>query len=204
MNPGTISFVLISATLILVLSGWKDVWLKGLSLRSILLFLAVWSLLAFFQLDFARWAVHLAVLPVAAFAVIAVAQAESPAALARYCGVGGMLGALLFMVHESARLAPAFAIVNQELDPALLGALVLTIFYRQPKQQLTAMSIAWLLFNSLAVLLHRHQPSVSIGDLHAQDEWWLMAWLSRLLSVTAEQAYGTMKRTIAGWATRRK
>ncbi|WP_135551566.1 hypothetical protein [Paenibacillus cymbidii] len=204
MNPGTISFVLISAALIFVLSGWKDVWLKGLSLRFILLFLAAWSVLAFFELDFAGYTIHLAVLPVAAFAAVAVMQAGSPAALARYCGVGGMLGALLFMLHESTRLAPAFAIVHQDLDPALLVSLLLVIFYRQPKQQLTALSIGWLVAGLFTLMLHRQQPSVSLGDLHAQDEWWLMAWMSRLMAVTVEQTYKTMKRTIAGWATRRK
>lgn len=202
MNPGYLSYILMSVTFIFVVSGWKDVWLRAISHRAVVLFIALWIVFCSVYVPLGRLDVNLACLLLLA-AISTVLRQSGPYVAAHVLCVGVMLGAFTFLLRETERLSPAFLIVQPDLDAALLLALGIMLFYRQPKLQIAAVSLALLVGGALMLYTHRKAPVLRLGSLRFQDDWWLTVCLTRGITVSLESAYGFGKRTLEGWMTRR-
>lgn len=187
MNPGYLSYVLISMLLILLASGWKDILFHGVTRTSILLFFVGWIPASFIQLSLGGVTVSLVI----------------PFLLAACLGGSWKMDTILQRGHvwSAGILLGLFDLIMRELDgwnlippqynPAAYSALALAVLAavmaRGPLWQFIALSVGLVTAELLYAWLNRTSLGArTVGGPAFSDHWWYALCLARGLTVLAE------------------
>jgi hypothetical protein len=203
MNPGYLSFILLCIMLILLLSGWKDVYVENISTKRILLFFVGWLVLVSFHLELYGWQINMVYLWVAVFSVAILYQTKGLVYKLHLLSVGLLLGAVHFLLQEVLTMDPVMVIFKPSLDTAMFLAMLMILIERRVKEQVACLSIGLLMGDLLFAFVHDSAAPKQIGGPSFQDEWWLSVFAARSMTILLLSSYSGCKVMIRTWLTRR-
>ncbi|MEF3301832.1 hypothetical protein [Paenibacillus sp. GYB003] len=189
MNPGFLSFILISITLILLASGWRRTLLGDAPVRAIAGFFVAW--LAMGQIRF-RLSEHATVagaaIVLAVSVVVAAARRRSPLGLLHLVSLGLFLASVYYLLKHIGELNPFFWPNRSWSAAGLAVAAAAAMLVRRAEDQLAVVSMALLLGTFLYWRVHQQPAGAVFGNLRFQDEWWFAAACARTMSVAGESS----------------
>ncbi|WJH34216.1 hypothetical protein N6H14_30645 [Paenibacillus sp. CC-CFT747] len=184
MNEGYLASLLMVLTMILLATGWKEVFLRQVSPRVIGLFMVGWIALSPFSFPFAGSRISLVVPLLIAGASGALFRMEGLLDRLQVILSGTLCAILVYLYTEMTRLAPAAVLLSPELDKGLLLSLTMPLLQREALRQLTALTIG-LLFAHWLLSLPLLGTAKVLGGAGFQDRWWLVVCLTRLITEAA-------------------
>jgi hypothetical protein len=194
MNPGYLSIVVLLILSILLWSGWKDYFLKGVSFKSIITFMAGWLLssLITLRLNFVDRdiQINLTFIFLLAFSVYLIICLKSTLARLNIVIISLVLGLLDFTFREVLGLTVG--------NMAILISLAAVCLQRKPLQQVNCLLLGYLCSNVLSLLSHQHTQSFVLADQSYQDLWWVTLLLSRVFTVLYEHFLSSFRKLYMG------
>lgn len=203
MNPGYLSLILLCIMLILLLSGWKDVYVESISTKRILLFFVGWLVLVSFHLELYGRQINMVYLWVAVFSIAILYQTKGLVYKLHLVSVGLLLGAVHFLLQEVLTMDPVMVIFKPSLDTAMFLAMLMILIERRVKEQVACLSIGLLMGDLLFAFVHDSAAPLQIGGPSFQDEWWLSVFAARSMTILLLTSYSGCKVMIRTWLTRR-
>jgi hypothetical protein len=189
--------------LILLLSGWKDVYVENISTKRILLFFVGWLVLVSFHFNLYGLQMNLVYVWVAVFCIAILHQMHGFVHKLHLLSVGLLLGSIHFLLQEVLTMDPVLVIFKPSLDTALFLAMVVILIERRVKEQIACLSIGLLLGDFLFAFVHHSAAPVQFGGPSFQDEWWLSVFAARTMTILLQTAYSGCKVMIRSWLGRR-
>lgn len=203
MNSGYLSLILLSITLILFASGWKEVYLRSISHTRILLFFMGWLLLVSLNLKLYSIQINLVYLWVGALSIGILYRTPGFVHKLHLLSIGLLLGSFHFLLQEIITMDPIMVIVKPELDTALFLALVVILVERRVLQQIACLSIGLLIGNFYFAFVHQTVVPIHFGGPSFQDEWWLSVFTARTLTILLQSAQTGCKAMVRNWLGRK-
>lgn len=185
MNPGYLSLVLISVTMILLASGWKDILLPGIPLAGLLAFFTGWLIAAMFKVEWGGMEVQFTLPYLLICAAVVTGILKTPLLRAHVWVCGLLLGTFDCLLRELGGWAAVAPQGHAWLNGALIIAVITLLLGRGALWQWIALSIGLTVSEALYVWFHRDSASFAGGAAFA-DHWWLVLCLTRGLSVLLE------------------
>ncbi|WP_052487116.1 YphA family membrane protein [Gordoniibacillus kamchatkensis] len=204
MNPGFLSLILLVIALILLSSGWKDVLLRSISHKGILLFFIAWVGLSKWTVTVQHFKLSGPFLLVSALAVCLWLGTEGAAAKLHALSIGLLLGSFHFLLQELFEIDPILIVSRADVDIAVLVGLITLVLQRSVSLQLACLSIG-LATGTLYGVLFRHKTGImTLGGPSFQDQWWTAVFVSRCATVLMQEAANGVKVLSQLWADKRK
>ncbi|MCS7462449.1 hypothetical protein N0M98_20210 [Paenibacillus doosanensis] len=200
MNPGYLSLLLMVVALILFASGWKDIIVRGITSKVILLFFVCWLVASQLTVPAAGGRVNLCVAVLLFFAAYTLWTMRGFVYRLHMLSVGALLGSLCFFMQETIHLIPALFLGGTEVSIALIIGLLASVLIQIPSVQLAALSIGLLLAELYRGYLHQDYAGLQIGYQSFQDRWWLTVFMSRSLSLITGFGLLACKKSV-NWMT---
>lgn len=186
MNSGYMSYLMICISIILLVSGWREVLLKEISPKAILLFFAGWICfssgnLVFHKLEFSGIYAGLICL-----LIIIMIYLPNGLSQVRILGSGLMLGLYYFLYMELATGFPQFPYsVNGALT--VIMTVLLISLYRKPLEQLGCITLSLLFGSLLQGYAAPYLTGTRVSAAALADQWWLLVVSARVTTVVVQQ-----------------
>ncbi len=195
MNPGYLSLLLMVVSLILFASGWKDIIMRGITSKVILLFFISWLISMNFSLPIAggRVCLCLGVLLICILCVLW--RVHGNVYRVHLLSVGALLGSISFFMLETIHLVPRLVLGSTEISMALAIGVLLSLLTRHPAAQVASLSIGLILAEWYHGYLHRNYSGFQLGFQSFQDRWWLTLSITRTISLTLMAVALTCKKS---------
>jgi hypothetical protein len=187
MNPGYLSLILISVTMILLASGWKDILLPGIPRVGILVFFIGWLLAALFSVELGRVEMQLTLPYLLLCGTVATRSQKTPLLRVHVWVCGLLLGTFDCLLRELGGWGAVAPQGHGWLNGAVVLAVITLLLGRGALWQWTALCIGLVISEALFVWFHRDTAGFAGGAAFA-DHWWLLLSLTRGLSVLLEAA----------------
>lgn len=189
MNPGFLSLILISISLILLASGWRQTLLRGIPHYAIILFFTAWCISGLFHF---RWLdgteINGTVVLLSLVIVIVLLGHRSVLSGLHYVSLGLFLASVCYLLKHMGDLDPFFLPYRSWAGTACVVALLGSMLIRKAKDQIACLSLALLFGNAFYWIVHPERLAIPFGGLRFQDEWWLTVVAARMFSMTGEYA----------------
>lgn len=173
MNPGYLSVLCIAVSLILIASGWKDVFISHITSRTLLLFFAAW-----FMLHPVRWPIGNVIvsgsaLLMAVVSVLCLIKSEGWLSRIHYGAASLLLGSVSSLLSLYLKAAPQIHSLAPEWTASALIGLLAALLLRQQSMLIGGISLGLLLSELLLNRSGNQEASMLLGDPRIQDRWWL-------------------------------
>lgn len=185
MNPGYLSLVLISVSMILLATGWKDILLPGVPRAGILAFFTGWLITALLRLELGGMELQLTLPYLLLCAAAVTRNMKTPLLRAHVWICGLLLGTFDCLLRELGGWAAVAPQEHAWLNGAVVIAVITLLLGREARWQWAALSIGLVTSEMLFVWFHRETVHFAGGAAFA-DHWWLLFCLTRGLSVLLE------------------
>jgi len=200
MNPGYLSYIALTLSLILIGFGFRTHAIGRSSAWSAAAFSAAWIASAAVDWNVGAAAGTLVYAPL--LALIAFGFAAEPLSLkdgASALTFGLLLGALYSLVELVEAVDPLVIAVHPSVDPALLTTALVVCFTHRPALQFALVSIATIVSDAYMALLYAEWQTPYFGGRAFQDAWWLCAFSARFASAAAGAASAALRRGSTWW-----
>jgi hypothetical protein len=204
MNPGFLSLVLLVIALILLSSGWKDVLLRSMSHKGILLFFIAWASLARVTVTVQHVRLNGTFLLVAALAAVLWLGTQGAAPKLHALSIGLLLASFHFLLQELLDIDPVLIVSRADVDIAFLLGLVTIVLQRSVSLQLACLSLGLAAGTVYGALFQHKAAIVELGSPSFQDEWWTAVFVSRGGTVLLQGAVLWAKGLAQLWSGNRK
>lgn len=205
MNPGYLSYVLMSIMLILLASGWKDILFRGFSRTSILLFFVGWIPLSLIRVPlWGSLQVGLSAVFLLALILWATAGIRGIMSKLHVWSSGILLGMFEFLMLELNGWNMLLDHAGPFLNSGVVLAFLTMLLGRRARWQFVALSVGLLSADFIHGWIHRDAAAfIVIGGASFSDHWWYAFCLARGVTVTFEQAFRFLLSSAKLWANRR-
>ncbi|WP_040951211.1 hypothetical protein [Gorillibacterium massiliense] len=181
MNSGYLGYLIMAVCLILLMTGWKDVFLRGIKGKSLLLFFVFWIAFSFADFPFATMKINGVVIVLILVTIGSFVMMDSGEMRYRAAAAGLMLGLVDYLLTQLVDRIPISFLTTPDLDLALLYSVLISLRFRPPILQVSVLTIGLLfgdLLNGIAVL-----PEIRTwGGPAFWDRWWVSVSVARVLS----------------------
>ncbi|MBP1988910.1 YphA family membrane protein [Paenibacillus eucommiae] len=186
MNPGYLSLVLLSITLILFASGWKEIYVRSISQNRILLFFIGWILLFSFEIKLPAVQINWVFAGISVLSLGIIIQTKGLFRKLHLLSIGLLLGSFHVLAMEILAMDPMMAVVSPQLDAVLFLVCVVLLLERRLWEQIASLSLGIIIGEIYSVLAHSmHQP-LYFGGASFQDGWWLSVFAARTFTLLLE------------------
>ncbi|WP_261301131.1 YphA family membrane protein [Paenibacillus andongensis] len=203
MNAGYLSLILLCITLILFASGWKELYIRSISHKGMLLFFASWIVFSRFTVTIQHIQVGLVYVWVLLISLGILYKTKGFIHKLHLLSIGLLLGSLHFLLHQLLEMDPILIVRNSEWDTALLLAVVVLVLQRSAWEQIAALSIGYLLGDMYQAGIHPVNGYHQVGKATFQDQWWLSVFAARTMTIILQSAYNGCRSIIRSWMNRR-
>jgi hypothetical protein len=200
MNPGYLSWLLMVISMILFASGWKDVLMRGMTSRVILLFFVSWLIGLSLVISIPGGRVALWILVLVVLLSIVFWRIEGIVQKLHAISVGVLMGSISFFMQETIQLLPSLVFGNSELTAALVIGILAVTTIKLPSVQIASVSLGLLLGEVFFLYLHRKHVGLEFGSWKLQDRWWLTVFVTRGLSIGMSYVFLVGKYSVGGIA----
>jgi hypothetical protein len=183
MNPGYLSWLLMVISVILFASGWKEVLIRGITSKVILLFFVSWFIGMSFTFAIPGGSIAFSVVILLFIIGGALWQVNGIMLKLHAISIGILLGSVSFFMLETVQMTPVLLYRSPELSMALFIGLLAAVSIKLPSVQLASVSIGLLLGEAYFRYMHRRHVGLELGSLLFQDRWWLTVYMTRILSI---------------------
>lgn len=207
MNPGYLSLLLICITIVLLSSGWKEVFLSKASHKEILLFFVFWitgSQITVPLTYFPFLQINGSAVVICGLCLYILIWKTSWMNKIHILLVGLLLASVHFLLLEFYTLDPIFVIFNVELDIAVILSIICLFLKRESNAQIASLSIGLLFGDIYYAYFHQDSLSTLLGSSLFQDKWWLAIIIVRMLTVFMQAIIISYKRFALRYETFRK
>lgn len=173
MNPGYLSLLLICMTVILLSSGWKEVFLSRASHKEILLFFVLWITGMQYTFSFEQITINGTLIVISLLCVYILFRAKDWMKRAQIVLIGLLLAAMNFLLLEFFSIDPVFVISNMGLDIAVCLGILAICMSRESNVQIASLSIGFIVGDALFAYNHISSVPIVLGSSLFQDKWWL-------------------------------
>ncbi|MFD0694854.1 hypothetical protein ACFQZT_12180 [Paenibacillus sp. GCM10027628] len=203
MNSGYLSLILLCITLILFASGWKELYVRSISHKGILLFFAAWLTLSHITIRIGHLQVHLVYLWILCICIGILYVTRGFIHKLHLLSIGLLLGSLHFLLQQLLQMDPILIVGSSEWDTALLLAVVVTVLQRSELEQIAAISLGYLLGDLYQAGIHQEVGAQRLGSPHFQDQWWLSVFAARTMTIVLQAVYNGCRLIIRSWMERK-
>lgn len=204
MNPGYLSFLLISVTLILCASGWKDILIRGISNKAILLFFVLWVGASRVAIPWNGYRLYLSFILVSILAGIILYKTGGMLVKLHLLSVGLLLGSIYFFLLEAAHLLPVL-MGNPGVHASMLVGATMFMLSRQTAVQIACISVGLVAGELyLAYIHHANGYPAALGNPAFQDKWWLSLWTARGCTFMWQAVRSGTEQAVKLWSERKK
>ncbi|MFF2153883.1 hypothetical protein ACFVVQ_01110 [Paenibacillus chitinolyticus] len=204
MNPGYLASVLLAISVIFLLSGWREIFMRSISGRDILLFFmfALPAALMTFSVEGAQIN---GTVPVAFCAALLIGiRKKSRWEGGHLFATGLLLGAVHLLMLELYSVDPVMIVLKPEWDiPVVLAVLVMGM-HRGAAEQYVSLTVAMIAGDLSFACMHGGTMPVHLGTPSFLDKWWLSYFTARLLTVFLESVYSGCRTTARQWIQRKR
>lgn len=206
MNPGFLSLVLLVIALILVSSGWKDLLLRSISHKGILLFFVAWIGLTRLTIHWHHVRLNMTYALVLLLAAIVLVRTKGMAAKLHLLSIGLLLGSFHFLLQEVLERDPILIVSRSDVDIAVLLGLMTVMLQRSVGLQLACLSIGLATGDLYYAMLHKQSITAGgyLGSPTFQDEWWASVFVSRGATLLVQGTWLGSKELLQLWSDKRK
>ncbi|NOU72099.1 hypothetical protein GC098_11815 [Paenibacillus sp. LMG 31458] len=203
MNSGYLSLILLCITLILFASGWKELYIRSISHKGMLLFFVSWIVFSRFTVTIQHVQVGLVYVCVLLISLGILYKTKGFIHKLHLLSIGLLLGSLHFLLQQLLEMDPILIVRNSEWDTALLLAVVALVLQRSAWEQIAALSIGYLLGDMYQAGIHPVDGYHYVGKATFQDQWWLSVFAARTMTIILQSAYNGCRSIIRSWMDRR-
>jgi hypothetical protein len=204
MNPGYLTFILISVILILLACGWKDFLLPGISNKRLALFFAVWLCGNGIVLSLGAVRLSLSYAIIAGLTFVLLKTAGNVKQSLGFVMVSLLIAACDYLFLEMYSVNPFLTVFGIRADIALTLGLIGLLLNRHPYRQMLILSLALLLGEAWYQVSHLDTKPIRLGTADFMDEWWLTIFAVRVATATMQASYRRSKRMMRSLADRRE
>ncbi|WP_028548686.1 hypothetical protein [Paenibacillus sp. UNC451MF] len=183
MNPGYLSLLLMVVTLILFASGWKDIVMRGITSKVILLFFISWLICMNLSVPVGGGRISLCFGVLLITILYVLWRVHGTVYRVHLLSVGALLGSISFFMLETIHLVPKLILGSSEISMGLTIGLLVSLLTRQPAVQIASLSIGLMLAEVYHGYLHRNYLGFQLGFQTFQDRWWLTLFITRTFSL---------------------
>ncbi|WP_409346588.1 hypothetical protein [Paenibacillus sp. MBLB4367] len=181
MNPGYLSLIWMVMTVILLASGWKDVFLRDVPNGKIAVFFALWLPLSFLPVEVGRITIYGIYPLLAIIGLYGLAARDAGQRRLQMVTAIILLGTVDFGMRQTEGIAaPAMP------DSSFVLAVAVTLLVRRPAKQIAVLSLSLLLSSAMFLYVTGGRLPSVLGDARFQDHWWMTVCLARIWTVLAE------------------
>jgi hypothetical protein len=176
MNAGFPSFIFLFITIILLWSGWRQIFLEGISQRMIALFLVGWFVLVMFAWEIDKLTVinfGVLVYLITAFCIFWTSESSIRLHL---ISLAFLMGTVIFLLQELFRLDPILIVINSYLDITVITLVITLISFREVKHQVFLISSGILFGEGLFLYFNQKRLPFYYGDWEMYDLWWMITF----------------------------
>lgn len=185
MNPGYWSLIMISVTLVLLATGWKETIIGKVTNRAVFLFFAAWMALSPFDVRLgARVGVNMSVVLLVVMAMFALIRGETMRNRLHLAEFGLFLAPLFFLFRYLAATNPFMSEMLSGPTTAVAFGSMAVLATRNGLEQIGCITIGLLVGHSL--LLCNHPGYVVLGGPSFRDDWWLAVAAARSETVVLQ------------------
>jgi len=203
MNSGYLSLILLCITLILFASGWKELYVRSISHKGMLLFFALWIAGSCISVTIKQVHIQLVYLLVFAISIAILFVIHGFIHKLHLLSIGLLLGSIHFLLHQLLEMDPILIVRNSDWDIALLLALIAVVLQRNALEQIAALSMGYLLGDMYQAGIHPVEGYHQVGHSIFQDQWWLSVFSARTMTIILLAAYTGCRSLIRSWIERR-
>jgi hypothetical protein len=203
MNPGYLTFILLSVTLILLACGWKETLLPGVANKRIILFFAVWICCNEIVLNLGAVRLTLSYAVIACLTVLLLKSAGNVQQSLGLVFVSLLIAACDYLFLEMYSVNPFMTVISKRADIALILALIGLLLNRHPYRQMLILSLSLLLGEAWYQASHLAARPVKLGTADFMDQWWLAIFGARIATATIQASYRRSRRIMRTLADRR-
>ncbi|MBD0380611.1 YphA family membrane protein [Paenibacillus sedimenti] len=203
MNSGYLSLILLCITLILFASGWKELYVRSISHKGLLLFFVAWLTLSQITIIIGHVKMQLVYLWIMCICIGILYATQGFIHKLHLLSIGLLLGSLHFLLQQLLQMDPILIVGNSEWDTALLLAFVITILQRNELEQIAALSMGYLLGDLYQAGVYQANGNLHLGSSHFQDQWWLSVFAARTMTIVLQVAYNGCRLIIRTWMERK-
>jgi hypothetical protein len=203
MNAGYLSLILLCITLILFASGWKELYIRSISHKGMLLFFVSWIVFSRFTVTIQHVQVGLVYVWVLIISLGILYKTQGFIHKLHLLSIGLLLGSLHFLLQQLLEMDPILIVRNSEWDTALMLAVVVLVLQRSAWEQIAALSIGYLLGDMYQAGIHPLDGYHHVGKATFQDQWWLSVFAARTMTIILQSAYNGCRNIIRSWMDRR-
>ncbi|OPH60894.1 hypothetical protein BC351_17025 [Paenibacillus ferrarius] len=203
MNSGYLSLILLSITMILFASGWKDLYVRSISHKGMLLFFVSWLVLSRLAITVRHVHVQLVYVEVFLISLGILYATRGFIHKLHLLSIGLLLGSLHFLLQQLLEMDPILIVRNSQWDIALLLSMVVVILQRKASDQIAALSIGYLLGDMYQAGIHPVNGYHQLGNAMFQDQWWLSVFAARTVTIVVQAAYQGCRSAIRNWMERK-
>ncbi|MBP1961988.1 YphA family membrane protein [Paenibacillus aceris] len=203
MNSGYLSLILLCITLILFASGWKELYVRSISHKGMLLFFALWLVGSSFSITIKQVHIQLVYILVFLISVGILYVTQGFIHKLHLLSIGLLLGSLHFLLQQLLEMDPILIVRNSDWDIAILLAFIAVVLQRSALEQIAAISIGYLLGDMYQAGIHPVGGYHHIGHSTFQDQWWLSVFTARTMTIILQAVYNGCRSVIRSWMERK-
>lgn len=203
MNSGYLSLILLCITLILFASGWKEMYIRSISHKGMLLFFVLWVAGSYFSVTIKHIHLHLVYVLVFVISIGILFVTRGFIHKLHLLSIGLLLGSLHFLLQQLLEMDPILIVRNVDWDIALLLAFVVVVLQRNALEQIAALSIGYLLGDMYQAGIHSVGGYHELGHSTFQDQWWLSVFTARTVTIILQAVYNGCRSFIRSWVERK-
>lgn len=207
MNSGTISLLLFLIVFILLVSGWKEVFIKPFSSQVCILFMLSWLICRFTNFFLSpNVEMNLSIVVILAALPFWFRRINSNYRRIYVVTVTVLIGMVYALFGHLVLVDPILMWLSPNWDPALVMIVCVCIAVQLAWEQLFVISAGLLLGDILVQVLMPPSSLLQIGSSAWYDQWWfilvavrLIAGLLELLTAGLKLTAGVMMERFKGW-----
>lgn len=196
LNAGTIAILLFLIVFILLVSGWKEVFMKSLSYRACLLFMLCWLAGVFINLQVPpNIRMNAGILVLFTSALLCFFRIQVWYRRLYVLTVTVLIGMVYALFGHFVMMDPIFIWVSPEWDPVIVATLCVLLAVQTIEEQMFVITVAFLLGDVLLQWISVRNHMISLGTARWYDQWWLAIVTARLSAWCWESALNIGKQT---------
>lgn len=203
MNAGYLSLILLCITLILLASGWKELYVRSISHKGMLLFFVSWLIGTRITVTIQEVHIQLVYVVILTLSFSILYVTKGFIHKLHLLSIGLLIGSLHFLFQQLLEMDPILIIRNSEWQTALLLAIVTVVLQRNAWEQIAALSIGYLLGDMYQAGIHEVDGFHQLGMATFQDQWWLSVFTARTITIMIQAAYSVCRSILRSWLDRK-
>lgn len=200
MNPGYLSFLLISIIIILLLSGWRTQLIRNVPHSVIITFIVSWFICSAFHLSLmGPYRVNLCIFLLVGAVFWIALLLKSWIDRIHLMTWGFLLSAVFVLLNQLIYLEPAYIVIHPYVNISLVLGTLCAMFIKHPLNQIAVISVGLIAGDIVnTFVIYKHLP-FELGAAHLYDLWWLTFLITRLITEVWDQVWKYSKLVLHFW-----